>query len=344
MEQALGTIWAFDEVRPFGSRVDHDEVNPRGTVPNGAQAGSCGGAVSQLIQQAFQTMQAKVVQSAVKEEAVPQAPALQTHTEERATSTPEPSVNVEAIQAEAVPRAEEAAQEEFDRRLQQQRSDVKAEKAAWAADFQRQLSTQMDLVQQKMREMEEARNLDQATIRALRNVQRTRSRNIPATLPQVQGTQATSGTDSATSPRTEPVLMAMYPESSGVITGLGGERLEKPISDLTVAQLRVTLKPMTETKYAKTETTSKIATTRASRATAQKSGSKPTELTRSESMRSASRRDSDTKRSSRRGGDPSDDSSRSGSSDGDSSDDDSDSSRGGAPHKQQQLRLWEVLR
>ncbi|GMF18636.1 unnamed protein product [Phytophthora fragariaefolia] len=286
---------------------------------------------AQLIQQALHTMQAKDAQPAVKEEAVPQVPAQQTQPEERTTSTPEPSVNVEPIQAEAVRRAQEAAQVEFDRRWKQQRSDVEAEKAAWAADYQRQLSTQMDLVQQKMREMEEARNLDQATTRALRNVQGTRSRDIPATSPQVQGTQATSGTDSATSPRIEPARMSTHPESSGVTTGFGGERMDKPISGLTAAQLRATLQPMTETRYAKSETTPKVATTSASRATAQKSGLKPKELTRTKSKRSSSRRASDRKRSSRRGGDPSDDSSSSDSIDGDSGDDDSDSSSGGAP-------------
>ncbi|KAE8915351.1 hypothetical protein PF003_g5 [Phytophthora fragariae] len=113
--------------------------------------------------------------------------------------------------------------------------------------------------------------------------------------------------------------------------GKGDERLDKPISDLTAAQLRATLQPMTETKYAKTETTSKVATTNASRTTAQKSGSKSTEPTRSGSRKPSSRRTSDKKHSGRRGGDPSDDSSSSGSSDSGSSDDDSDSSSGGGP-------------
>ncbi|KAE9336459.1 hypothetical protein PR003_g12499 [Phytophthora rubi] len=276
-------------------------------------------------------MQAKAAQSAVKEEAVPRVPTPQVLPERSAAPIPETPVNVEAIQAEAVRRAQEVAQAELDRRWQQHRSDVEAEKAAWAADFQRQLTSQMDIVQQKMREMEEARNLDQATIRALRNVQRTRSRNIPITSPQVQGTQVTSGADSATLPRTGPVRMDMYPESSGVSMGDGDERLDKPISDLTAAQLRATLQPMTEAKYAKTETTSKVATTSASRTTAQKSGSKSTEPTRSGSTKPASRRTSDKKHSGRRGGDPSDDSSSSGSSDNGSSDDDSDSSSGGGP-------------
>ncbi|KAE9001638.1 hypothetical protein PR002_g17859 [Phytophthora rubi] len=125
--------------------------------------------------------------------------------------------------------------------------------------------------------------------------------------------------------------MAMYPESSGVSMGKGDERLDKPISDLTAAQLRATLQPMTETKYAKTETTSKVATTNASRTTAQNSGSKSTEPTRSGSRKPSSRRTSDKKHSGRRGGDPSDDSSSSGSSDSGSSDEDSDSSSGGGP-------------
>ncbi|KAE8970134.1 hypothetical protein PR001_g27296 [Phytophthora rubi] len=164
---------------------------------------------AQLNQQAVQAMQAKTAQSTVKEEAAPRVSTPQVPSEGGAAPVPEVPVNVEAIQAEAVRRAQEVAQAELDRRWQQQRSDVEAEKAVWAADFQRQLASQMDIVQQKMREMEEARNLDQATIRALQNVQRTRSRNIPTTSPQVQGTQATSSTDSATLPRTEPVRMAM---------------------------------------------------------------------------------------------------------------------------------------
>ncbi|KAE9273708.1 hypothetical protein PR003_g29823, partial [Phytophthora rubi] len=286
---------------------------------------------AQLIQQAVQAMQAKTAQSTVKEEAAPRVSTLQVPSEGGAAPAPEVPVNVETIQAEAVRRAQEVAQAELDRRWQQQRSEVEAEKAAWAADFQRQLTSQMDIVQQRMREMEEARNLDQATIRALQNVQRTRSRNIPTTSPQVQGTQATSSTDSTTLPRTEPVRMAMYPESSGVNLRGGDGRLDKSISDLTAAQLRATLQPMTDTKYAKTETTSKVATTNASRTTAQKSGSKSTEPTRSGSRKPSSRRTSDKKHSGRRGGDPSDDSSSSRSSDSGSSDDDSDSSSGGSP-------------
>ncbi|KAE9070636.1 hypothetical protein PF010_g26185 [Phytophthora fragariae] len=286
---------------------------------------------TQLIQQAVQATQAKAAQPRVKEEVAPRVPSPPVLSERGAAPIPDMPVNVEAIQAEALRRAQEVAQVELDRRWQQQRSEVEAEKAAWAADFQRQLTSQMDIVQQKMREMEEARTLNQATIRALQNVQRTRSRNIPTTSPQVQGTQATSGTDSATLPRTEPVRMAMYTESSGISMGKGDERLDKPISDLTAAQLRATLQPMTETKYAKTETTSKVATTNASRTTAQKSGSKSTEPTRSGSRKLSSRRTSDRKHSSRQAGDPSDDSSSSGSSDSGSSDDDSDSSSGGGP-------------
>ncbi|KAE8888665.1 hypothetical protein PF003_g27298 [Phytophthora fragariae] len=286
---------------------------------------------AQLIQQAVQAMQAKAAQPIVKEEAAPRVPTPQVLSERDAAPIPDAPVNVEAIQAEAVRHAQEVAQAELDRRWQQQRPEVEAEKAAWAADFQRQLTSQMDIVQQRMREMEEARNLDQATIRVLQNIQRTRSRNIPTTSPQVQGTQATSSIDSATLPRTEPVRMAMYPESSGVSTGNWDERLDKPINDLTAAQQRATLHPMTETKYAKTETTSKVATTNAPRTTAQKSGSKSTEPTRSGSRKPPSRRTSDRKHSSRQGGDPSDDSSSSGSSDSGSSDDDSDSSSGGGP-------------
>ncbi|GMF21522.1 unnamed protein product [Phytophthora fragariaefolia] len=170
---------------------------------------------------------------------------------------------------------------------------------------------------------------DSATLPLVQGTQATVGTDS-ATLPLVQGTQATVGTDSATLPRSDQFRMALHPESSGLIMGHGGDRLDKPISDLSAAQLRATLQPMIETKYAKTETTSKVATTRASRVTARKPESKSTEPTRSELKRSASRRSSDKKHSGQRG-DPSDDSSSPGSSDDDSSDDDSDSSSGGAP-------------
>ncbi|KAE8969671.1 hypothetical protein PR002_g27363 [Phytophthora rubi] len=74
---------------------------------------------AQLIQQMFQAMQTKATQSAVNEKAVPRAPAPQTHPEKHAAPTADPPVNVEAIQAEAVRRAQEAAQVELDRRRQQ---------------------------------------------------------------------------------------------------------------------------------------------------------------------------------------------------------------------------------
>ncbi|GMF46529.1 unnamed protein product [Phytophthora fragariaefolia] len=87
--------------------------------------------------------------------------------------------------------------------LQQQRYDVEAEQATWAANLQQRLNAQMEIFQEKIRVLEEARNLDQATLRTLRKVHIIRSRNTHATSPQVKGTQATcgSGTDSATSPK-----------------------------------------------------------------------------------------------------------------------------------------------
>ncbi|KAE9312436.1 hypothetical protein PR003_g19761 [Phytophthora rubi] len=112
---------------------------------------------AQLNQQAVQAMQAKAAQPMVKEEADPRVPSPPVLSERGAAPIPEVPVNVEAIQAKALRRAQEVAQAELDRRWQQQRSEVEAEKAAWAADFQRQLTSQMNIVQQRMREMEEAR-------------------------------------------------------------------------------------------------------------------------------------------------------------------------------------------
>ncbi|GMF15697.1 unnamed protein product [Phytophthora fragariaefolia] len=117
----------------------------------------------------------------------------------------------------------------------------------------------MELFQEKIRALEEARNLDQATIRTLRNVQRIRSRNNPATSPHVQGTQATSGADSATSPKSVTGRSSMYPESSGVITGCASERLDRPISDLPAAQLQATVPTLTGLKYVKVEVRPAIA-------------------------------------------------------------------------------------
>ncbi|GMF57894.1 unnamed protein product [Phytophthora fragariaefolia] len=57
--------------------------------------------------------------------------------------------------------------------------------------------------------------------------------------------------------------------------GHGSDRMDKPISYLTAAQLRATLQLMTKTKYGKTEATSKVATTTVSRATARKPESGP---------------------------------------------------------------------
>ncbi|KAE9309315.1 hypothetical protein PR003_g20539 [Phytophthora rubi] len=331
MDETLGTIRSFDEVGPLRSRAGYDEVNPGSIIPDGAQTRGSRSSTGSVDPASGSSDAGESCTAHGQRRGGSPGSYTVGALGKRCGPIPDVPVNVEAIQAEAVRRAQEVAQAELDRRWQQQRSDVEAEKAAWAADFQRQLASQMDIVQQKIREMEEARNLDQATIRTLQNVQRTRSRNIPTTSPQVQGTQATASTDSATLSRTEPVRMAMYPESSGVSMGGGDGKLDKSISDLTAAQLRATLQPMTETKYAKTETTSKVVTTNASRTTAQKSGSKSTEPTRSGSRKPSCRRTSDKKHSGRRGGDPSDDSSSSGSSDSGSSDDDSDSSSGGSP-------------
>ncbi|KAE9284446.1 hypothetical protein PR003_g26853 [Phytophthora rubi] len=71
---------------------------------------------AQLIQQAVQAMQAKAAQPIVKEEAAPRFPTPQVLLERGAAPIPDVPVNVEAIQAEAVRRAQEMAQAELDRR------------------------------------------------------------------------------------------------------------------------------------------------------------------------------------------------------------------------------------
>ncbi|KAE9192093.1 hypothetical protein PF005_g18592 [Phytophthora fragariae] len=68
---------------------------------------------AQLIQQAVQAMQTKAAQSTVKEEASPRIPTPQMLSKRGAAPAPEVPVNVEAIQAEAVRRAQEVAQAEL---------------------------------------------------------------------------------------------------------------------------------------------------------------------------------------------------------------------------------------
>ncbi|KAE9165977.1 hypothetical protein PF005_g29386 [Phytophthora fragariae] len=186
MDKALGTIGSFDEIGPLGGRAVYDEVNPGSVILDGAQTRGSRSSTSPVDPTSRSSDAGEDCPVHIRGRSSSPGSTLQMPSEGGAVPVPEVPVNVEAIQAEAVRRAQEVAQMELDRRWQQQRSDVEAEKAAWAADFQRQLALQMDIVQQKMREMEEARNLDQATIRALQNVQRTRSRNIPTTSPQVQ--------------------------------------------------------------------------------------------------------------------------------------------------------------
>ncbi|GMF28248.1 unnamed protein product [Phytophthora fragariaefolia] len=209
---------------------------------------------SESLHQAFQVIQALAAQASSTEERITQALEVQARTSEqnptRATrisvaQPPATSTNIEDIREEEACLAQAHAQAELERRLQQRRSDVEAEQAAWAADLLQRLNAQMELFQEKIRALEEARNLDQATIRTLWNVQRIRSRNTPATSSGVQGTQATSGADSATSLKSVTGRSAMYPKSSGVITVCVSERRDRPISDLPVAQLQTTLPTLT---------------------------------------------------------------------------------------------------
>ncbi|POM69687.1 LOW QUALITY PROTEIN: Hypothetical protein PHPALM_14014 [Phytophthora palmivora] len=101
---------------------------------------------------------------------------------------------------------------------------AEAEKVAWVADVQKILSAQLEAFRQKIQSLEEARNRDQETIRDLKNVQEMRSRNTPATHPQVQDTRVTYGSDSATQIKSEPTRVTMYPPPGSAIKGYAGER------------------------------------------------------------------------------------------------------------------------
>ncbi|KAE8890488.1 hypothetical protein PF005_g9546 [Phytophthora fragariae] len=121
MDQALETTRSFDEVRPFRSRIVRDEVNPRGVIPDGAQTGSGRSSASPAdpASRPGDAGEGRAVYSQGRSNS--RVPAPQTHPERYAAPIPEPPVNVEAIQAEAVRRAQEVAQAELDRRWQQQR-------------------------------------------------------------------------------------------------------------------------------------------------------------------------------------------------------------------------------
>ncbi|GMF26500.1 unnamed protein product [Phytophthora fragariaefolia] len=118
---------------------------------------------------------------------------------------------------------------------------------------------------------------------------------------EIQGTQATSGTDSATSPKSVTGHASLYPESSGVITGCASERRDRAISDLPAAQEQANLSTLTGLKYVKEETRPEIARASESRETARKSEQKATAISQSESKRPATRRTSHKKRSSKHG-------------------------------------------
>ncbi|ETP26598.1 hypothetical protein F441_00771, partial [Phytophthora nicotianae CJ01A1] len=86
-----------------------------------------------------------------------------------------PSVPSEVSSSPTVPspqvlmrQAEEAARAELERRWEQQQAEVEEEKKAWETDIERTLNVQLAAFQQKIRDLEDARNRDQATIRILR--------------------------------------------------------------------------------------------------------------------------------------------------------------------------------
>ncbi|KAE8992088.1 hypothetical protein PR001_g21041 [Phytophthora rubi] len=120
------------------------------------------------------------------------------------------SNDVKVIQAEATCLTEEEAHADLEEYSRQQWSED-GEKAIRTAGSSTALQARRDLVQQKLQDLEEARHLGQATIRTRRNVLRNHARNMPATSPQVQGTQATLETDLATQMRPEPGRATMYP-------------------------------------------------------------------------------------------------------------------------------------
>ncbi|KAE9283162.1 hypothetical protein PR003_g27203 [Phytophthora rubi] len=113
MDKTLGTIRSFDEIGPLGSRAVCDEVNPGSVIRMKLRQEAAEARQAQLIQQAVQAMQTKAAQSTVKEEASPRIPTPQMLSKRGSAPAPEVPVNVEAIQAEAVRRAQEVAQAEL---------------------------------------------------------------------------------------------------------------------------------------------------------------------------------------------------------------------------------------
>ncbi|ETN02919.1 hypothetical protein PPTG_15870 [Phytophthora nicotianae INRA-310] len=94
--------------------------------------------------------------------------------------------------------AEEAALAELERRCEQRQAEVEEEKKAWTTDIERTLNVKLASFQQKICDLEDARNRDQPTIRILRKAPETRSRNLPATSSQVQGAEGSPLPDPAT--------------------------------------------------------------------------------------------------------------------------------------------------
>ncbi|POM67391.1 Hypothetical protein PHPALM_16622, partial [Phytophthora palmivora] len=166
--------------------------------------------------------------------------------------TPASPRTVDAARTEGAHTALESARVEFEERWQQHEAEVEAEKVALVADVQKTLSAQLEAFQQKIHSLEEARNRDQETIRDLKNVQGMRSRNTPATYPQVQDPRTTYGSDPATQVKSEPTRVTMYPLPGNATKEHASERRDiKCDSDLPAEQLRLTLPSLTGTKYAK---------------------------------------------------------------------------------------------
>ncbi|ETP28490.1 hypothetical protein F442_22216 [Phytophthora nicotianae P10297] len=179
----------------------------------------------------------------------------------------------------SAPPAEEAARAELERRWEQRQAEVEEEKKAWETDIERTLNVQLAAFQQKIRDLEDARNRDQATIRILRKVPETRSRNLPATSSQVQGAEGSPLPDPATQ---ESVRATLHPQSGNAIKGHAGGRRDRMGMDSETDKLRAALRGVTEVKYVKEEpvarsreVTSGAVEPKGARATFQQAETKP---------------------------------------------------------------------
>ncbi|ETP28158.1 hypothetical protein F442_22555, partial [Phytophthora nicotianae P10297] len=168
---------------------------------------------------------------------------------EGSRSTP-PGVPSEVSSSPAVPslevlirQAEEAARAELERHWEQRQAEVEEEKKAWTTDIERTLNVQLSAFQQKIRDLEDAPNRDQATIRILRKVPETRSRNLPATSSQVQGAEGSPLPDPVTQ---ESGRATLHPQSGNAIKGHAGGRRDRMGMDSETDKLRAALRGVTE--------------------------------------------------------------------------------------------------